>query len=441
MNKSLGTALLAIFMAIAFYFLGYVIDRHETILLIGTYTILFLLYLSLIYNVTWNLKTILLVGIALRLIFIIALPNLSDDYFRFIWDGMIWASGINPFAYLPSHFFDGTISLPSGINTEVYDQLNSPHHYTVYPTIPQAINLISVSIFPNSIFGSVVVMRIIFLIADIGAFYFFVKLIEKRLKPELLASAYFFNPLMIIEIIGNLHHEGIMICFFLGSLYFLRNKKIGLSSIMMALSTAAKLLPLMFLPLILFRIQRKDRLLYLSVFVVSSLILLIPLLDRSFLLGMSDSLSLYYQKLEFNGSIYFLIREVGYWTKGYNIIESSGSFLAAITLVGILLISFWSALKEQELEYGFLFIYLLFALASLILHPWYILLLIPLGLLTGYYFPVLWSYLIFLTYAGYSATGYHETPIIFLAEYMILLVGILFEVKRKATMRSKEISP
>jgi len=43
----------------------------------------------------------LLAGVALRLVFLWDTPNLSQDFFRFIWDGHLLLNGYNSYLYLP----------------------------------------------------------------------------------------------------------------------------------------------------------------------------------------------------------------------------------------------------------------------------------------------------------------------------------------------------
>jgi hypothetical protein len=44
-----------------------------------------------------------LIGAALlfRLLLLFAVPALSDDFYRFLWDGRLSLEGINPFLYTP----------------------------------------------------------------------------------------------------------------------------------------------------------------------------------------------------------------------------------------------------------------------------------------------------------------------------------------------------
>ncbi len=51
-------------------------------------------------------RLVLAVGLALaalfRLSILFAPPNLSDDIYRYVWDGRVQAAGINPYRYIPA---------------------------------------------------------------------------------------------------------------------------------------------------------------------------------------------------------------------------------------------------------------------------------------------------------------------------------------------------
>lgn len=51
-----------------------------------------------------------------------------------------------------------------------------------------------------------------------------------------------------------------------------------------------------------------------------------------------QSANLYYQKFEFNASIYYLLRQIGFWWYGYNTIAFLGKALAVLAIAGIFFI-------------------------------------------------------------------------------------------------------
>jgi hypothetical protein len=48
-----------------------------------------------------NFNFLILISVLFRLLFIFSLPNLSQDFYRFIWDGRLILLGLNPFTNLP----------------------------------------------------------------------------------------------------------------------------------------------------------------------------------------------------------------------------------------------------------------------------------------------------------------------------------------------------
>ena len=66
-------------------------------------------------------------------------------------------------------------------------------------------------------------------------------------------NLYSFNPLIIIELTGNLHFEGVVMCF-LGLAFYVgvkNRKSLVLSSFLFACAVCVKMLPLIFIPLII----------------------------------------------------------------------------------------------------------------------------------------------------------------------------------------------
>ena len=412
--------------ALLYAYLFYFIARPDSLQLITTYSILFLGYLILIKNsAQLNIRWLIAVSLLFRLIPLFSIPGLSDDFYRFIWDGRLWAAGINPFAGLPVDFTNNPTLITKGITRELFDLLNSPTHYTVYPPVPQFINWLAAKLFSDSIAYSVYLMRAIIIVAEMaGIIYLYLLLKRYSLKLHSLII-YALNPLVIIEISGNLHHEGLMITFLLGFLYYNTQHKTPQAAIMLALSIASKLLPLMFLPLILQR--QKNWLKFLAILLASISILFIPLIDQSFIHGMQDSLTLYYQNFEFNAGLYYLLREIGYWVYDYNAISLIGKILFVLSVVMITGFSFYLASKKYNDSFSFTILYLAFALLSLILHPWYIILLLAFVAFTNFRFPVVWSYFIFLTYIGYSQNGFMENYYIVGIEFLTLIIALIID--------------
>ncbi len=414
--------------ALFYIYIAYFLERHQSWNLMVAYGVLFLAYVAILKVLEqFSVKGLVLVGIVFRCLLLFSFPNLSDDIYRFVWDGKLISAGIHPFAHLPGDLVE-TAQLPENISMELYGKLNSPHYYTIYPPVAQFIFWLS-TIVSDSVHGSAVFIRSCILIAEAGTLWLLFQLtMVYNIKPHALLI-YALNPLVILELTGNLHFEAFMIFFVLLGVYFFEKKKIHFAAAGFGLAIAGKLLPLMFMPAFIRRLGFKKLALFFLITGTATALLFVPLLDLALWDGMGSSISLYFQKFEFNASIYYLVREVGYWVKGYNIIGSAGRWLSGITFLSIVVISLVTGAKVR-LPPVLLWVLLVYLLMATTVHPWYITTLIALAVLTGIRFPVLWSGLIFLTYIGYTETTYHESMLVVLLEYTCVMIFMGYELVR-----------
>ena len=88
------------------------------------------------------------------------------DYFRFIWDGKLFVNGFNPYLYLPSEILNTDIAKTAGLTQELYDGLNSPKYYTVYPPINQLIFSLGGFFSKFGMLSGIIAIRIPILIAE-----------------------------------------------------------------------------------------------------------------------------------------------------------------------------------------------------------------------------------------------------------------------------------
>ena len=416
--------------------LAYFTQRHETVQLFIFYFLLWGCFWAL-YK--WanadNLSLLIAFSFVFRLALFFAVPNLSDDFYRFIWDGRLLSQGINPFSQLPSYYINNNLHIP-GINAELYHLLNSPGYFTIYPPVCQFVFTLSAYIFPHSFLGSVMVMRLFILAAEAGSILIMFKLLKFYKLPAKNLLLYALNPLVIIELTGNLHFEAFMIFFSLAAIYFLTKKRWTISATMLGLAVASKLLPLIFLPLLIKRLGIKIFLGYCAIVFIVCLLLFLPLLSQELLLGLSQSIALYYQKFEFNGSIYYIMRQLGYWVFGFNTIQYLGLVMAMATFASIVAYASVEKVKTAALPESMLWVYFLYLIFATTIHPWYVVPCLAYCIFSRFRFPMAWAVVIFLTYAGYHQSGFEEVSWIIWAEYMVLFGFVVYELMKSGMKTS-----
>ena len=248
--KKYREVLLTFVSVVLYFFFAYFLDRTEFSKLLFLWFSLFVTAYLLWKNNKDNFPFLVAIAVLFRLVFLFAIPNLSQDFYRFIWDGRMILEGFNPYLSLPETFIEQR-NFPVNQAIDLYKGMGEMNgsHYTNYPPINQLCFLIAAIFANKSILGAAVVMRVIIILADVGIIYFGKKLLERLNLPIHNIFLYALNPFIIIEMTGNLHFEPVMLFFLIWSLYKLQQQKWIWAAILLACSVSVKLIPLLFLPL------------------------------------------------------------------------------------------------------------------------------------------------------------------------------------------------
>lgn len=404
--------------------IGYFIERSNFELLITVYSSLFLLsYLILKNKRHYNFKVLLLSGVLFRFCLIFSTPALSDDFYRFFWDGRIQQLGFNPFDFTPRQFLNQN---SDAFLSQLFPYLNSPDYFSVYPQLSQILfNIVSV-IGKDSLQTNLIAMKSIIFITEIGTLYLLSKLANNRKQDPSHLLIYLLNPLVIIELTGNIHLEAFMIFFFLLAVMLFDKQRFIGSATALSLSIQTKLLPILAVPFMIKKIGIKKTIGYGLICLLITVFISIGSINTSERLAhIAESLNLYYGKFEFNGGIYLFFRSIGWTVMGYNPIAILSKLMILFTLAGILIVY----LKESDMLSGFFWALIIYLGFAAIIHPWYLTPLVALSMFVKFRFILVWSALIPLSYISYKTLPYSENYWITGVEYLIVMGYLLWELK------------
>jgi hypothetical protein len=362
----------------------------------------------------------------------VAEPNLSQDFYRFIWDGHLMTSGINPYLYTPNVVMENlATAIPNAL--EIYQGMGglSARHYSNYPPLNQLIFSLAAFFGSKSILSSLVFMRGAIILADIGIFYYGRKLLKNLNKSPQLIFWYFLNPLVIIELTGNLHFEGVMLFFFIFSIFLLSIKKWQWAAVVMACSISIKLIPLLFLPLFLTYLGWKKSVVFYLIIGVTSFLLFIPFYTSEFIENYTNTLSLWFSNFEFNASIYNIIKYIAvqFDAKPWELIKVYGQITPIVTIITVVVFTFLR--KKQDLNTvlsSMMWVLAIYYFIATTVHPWYSIFLIILAIFTSYRFALVWSAVIILSYFAYSQPDFKENQWLLALEYSTVFGFLFYEI-------------
>ena len=191
-----------------------------------------------------TLALIFAFAILFRLVLLPTRPALSDDMFRYVWDGRVQAAGLSPYRYAPDA--QELIDLRNETPT-VWRSINRPKVVTVYP--PGA-EMAYASIW-RVVGSSVTGFKIAFVIAELIGALLLMKLLRVFNQPIERVLIYLWSPLLIYEVAHAGHVDALMLPLLIGAFWARATKRSSWLGMLLGAATLIKLFPILLLPALL----------------------------------------------------------------------------------------------------------------------------------------------------------------------------------------------
>ena len=237
------------------------------------------------------LLVILLGAVAIRLAVLPRPPSLSDDTYRYQWEGRVERLGINPYAVSP-----GTPGLRR-LENPAHPLKTGRNVSTLYPPLSEWA-FAWVKTIPG--------YKRLFTGFDLAAIALLLGLLASLKQPLHRVLVYAWNPAVVVSFAISGHHDSLAIATVLAAILLIIHRRPALATALLALSFLAKFFSILLLPLFLLKRARKA---YAGLFVAVVALAYLPYIGagRKLFSGLSD----YAAGWEGNDSLFRLIRLAG----------------------------------------------------------------------------------------------------------------------------------
>ncbi len=218
--------------------------------------------------VRWTLALIFLIAFCARLAFVPQTPTVSDDVYRYVWDGRIQAAGINPYQYAPND-----LAVIRFRDRAIFPGINRKPVPTIYPPVAQGVFLLIYALHPNSVAWTKLALSLLDLVTMA---ILVILLVRARMRPERVLL-YAWHPLLILEV-GHSGHIDVVAALFIALALWARTvDRSALSGVLLACATLVKFYALVALPALLAAPRRNIRLL--AGLIVTTVLAYLPFLS------------------------------------------------------------------------------------------------------------------------------------------------------------------
>jgi hypothetical protein len=185
------------------------------------------------------LIVVLAIALAGRAVMLWTPPTLSDDLYRYVWEGEVWARGFSPYALAPS------APALAALRDNIWAGVNNPDVPSPYPALAQLISFLEASQFPHSVFGA----KLTATIADLAVIAVLCLLLRAHGHSFRRVVIYAWNPLVLVEFPLSGHNDVMMLALLLSALAVGGRKPVR-GGVLLGLAALAKFVPLVVVPII-----------------------------------------------------------------------------------------------------------------------------------------------------------------------------------------------
>ncbi|MBV1878223.1 MAG: hypothetical protein KUG79_11325 [Pseudomonadales bacterium] len=349
-----------------------------------------------------SVKLIIGWAIIFRLIGITSMPILEDDFYRYLWDGFLFAQAGSPYGVAPDAFFADE-SIPS-LFQQVLDGINNPDIATIYGPVMQLSFLLAYFLTPGEVFG----LQLIYAGIDILLILLLAKLIPNPGNRYALIL-YAWSPLIVKEFAFTAHPDVVGVLFLMLSFFCLQRQQQKLALVLLGVSICAKIFAILLAPFVLIRCRAR----YWVYLPLTIAVFYLPFIwqTQADLAG----LLVFANDWQFNSSVYALIN---IW------LSSDLSKLVCLLIFGSFYAAYgWHFLQDKKnlMPRGD-WIFAIFFLIAPVVNAWYLIWLLAFATI----FPSRWAWTASITVLLSYLTGF-SLGIETLALYQQPLWAIMLE--------------
>lgn len=191
-----------------------------------------------------DVAIVLAVALAARLLVAFDMPTLSDDAYRFVWDGRVQAAGINPYRYPPA-----APQLRGLRDYDVFTEVNRPFTTTLYPPTSQiafyAINRVAGE--------GVVQVKLAWLAVEAVVVALLLIALRRAGRSPGRVALYAWHPLAVVEVAGSGHPEPLLAAFTFGALLLWDGGRRAAAGAALAAAALTRFVPVLLAPFLVRR--------------------------------------------------------------------------------------------------------------------------------------------------------------------------------------------